>query len=170
MRRLALFFTTMASCPVFAGAPACTPGDAKVVVESLLAATLAADCESELGAIGASAYWMEECKGRAVMLDSAMRVEFARRTSFVFKELLAKDNATYAVVTFHGPKQFDYQWAVARENFCRPRDNIEGALHTFSEGVTGCGEAFWASIPVVEYLGAVPISCVDSGWVVQDPE
>lgn len=169
-RRLILLAAAIASSPAFAEAPTCKVEDAKVVVERLMAASFSPDCASELRAIGASRYWTEECRSRAVMLDAAMRFEYGRRTSARFKELVTKDGVTYAVVTMHGPNQFAYQTAVERENYCRPTQSGEWTLYQPPPGVTGCGEAFWAGIPVEDYPGAFPITCVGSEWVVADPE
>ncbi|MCF7223262.1 hypothetical protein [Marilutibacter chinensis] len=154
----------------------CSEGSARETVEDFMEAAGAEDCDVRLTRLGAGPWWLDECRRQQGSPDAHMQAELATRTEVSFQKVLERDGRMLVVMTLHGPDPVVYQHAVAREHHCRPGTEANGLWGSFmsefesKSGIhrTGCGEQFWAGIPVIERLGAVPVECRAGRWQVLD--
>jgi hypothetical protein len=148
---------------------ACNPEEARTLAASFLRQVILSDnCSKGLKDVEADAFWGEECKRRESP-GKSMELEFSRRTTGDVDEIRSKDGRTYAILRFVGPDQFAFQLALGREGFCADTQDTEllGLVARVPlPGRTGCGERFWADIPVKEYLGALALNCRNGRWTI----
>ena len=164
---LALLLLLLSACA--SHEQTCDREAAKTLAASFVQRVILSDnCAAGLKDIDADSFWLEECRRREGP-GKAMQMEFGRRTTGSVGEIRSRDGRTYAILRFVGPDQFEFQLALGREGFCADGQDT-GLLGLLAgiplPGSTGCGEPFWAAIPVKEYQGALPLDCRDGRWIV----
>lgn len=141
---------------------ACEDAAARVTAQSFVEkVVLADDCAAGLKNFDVDEFWVRECAKRQGP-HKELYAGFARRTTANVVEVRLTEVPKYAVVKFRGPDQLAFSMALSQAGLCL--GNNDTLLPSVK--MKGCGEEFWADIPIAEYVGAIPLECRDERWAV----
>ena len=155
------FFVCVALVAVVSGQvhARCTPEAARVLSERYMVALLASDCEARLASLSAPESWLRECRRSVQPPNSALKVEFAQRTSFRYTQLIQSGPDWMAAGILRGPSPDAFNSVLTRNTFC------EASWTSYRPKDQECGVDL-SAIPVEEYAGGVPLVCEGERWTV----
>jgi hypothetical protein len=137
----------------------CTSEAARVLSERYMGALLASDCEVRLASLSAPESWLRECRRSLKSPSSALKIEFAQRTSFRYTQLMQTGSDWMAAGILRGPSPAAFNSVLTRNTFC------EASWTSYRPKEQECS-ADLSAIPVEEYEGGVPLVCEGERWTV----